>query len=297
MKRLVIKLVLFGAVMVFALAGTLALRTYLWQDKVREHFKIKPGTLALCIGNSHAECSWVEVPGSKIKNSFEVDTVFPMFLWRLKEFDRRGQLQNAKNVIVIYDQTAFRCHEKRFAYRYRMAFAYQWRYFFEIPPRVDSWNCLLDTMTHLGSHWGVAGAERKGDDVPIDITAKPRFLAQEKSGEKVDYKAFWEGQEREVRCELEEMRDICRRNGVHLMLLWSPLCSELRQRDTSDGVDVLYDGLAELAREVGVDCIDERAWAPDYLFRDASHLSFAGAKKFSCYFFEKYCGWHPIVAR
>lgn len=293
MKRLVIKLALFGAVMVFALAGTLALRTYLWQDKVREHFKIKPGTLALCIGNSHSECSWVEVPGTQIKNSFEHATHFSMFVWRLKEFDRLGQLDNVGTVILQYDWAAFRDSVTSFIGRYRMGFPFMWRYFNEIPSHQDPLNCILGVVTHIGTHWGCAGEPLRPNLRPVDKTFKPRFLKQDRVRGQKPNLDWWFRQVEITAHELDEIKEICQRHGIKLYLVLTPLCEEYRRQD--EAIEQFYEELFNLAAEKGIACCDLRAWAPDYLFRDASHLSYTGAFQLSQYFFREYCGWRPVA--
>lgn len=85
---------------------------------------------------------------------------------------------------------------------------------------------------------------------------------------------------------LGEIKKVCVRNNIRLVVFTSPLSTYYRDRVPCEGKDALR-RWQERIKEFGIEYYDESESLSDEHFRDSNHLSHDGARAFTRYFLRK----------
>ena len=291
MKKFLASLLLAASVWLALMILPLAIRTALWQRRAAELYSVPDGVEVLCIGNSHTGCTWSEDAEFGFMKAWRSGRAFPFAAMRLMEFDRLGQLDGVKVCIMDCDRTTFAAMtEKKIRQGYSEAFPLFWRYLGRAPlSRAD---LLTDAALKWFRKWP---KPEKKDARPSDkkawtdrtVEERTRNIAKEYAPEvwnanrpvkDVDDLLF------DLACVAQE---VCDRHGIRLILFAAPVVSENPERTQPEVYSRELDALIARIRAAGIEYQDLRAACPDAWFRDAHHLSSAGADAFTGEFCKK----------
>ena len=291
MKKFLKNLLLAAAIWFIVMFLPLIVRTALWQGRAAEIFTLPPHTEVLCIGNSHTGCTWSDAPAFAFHKEWRSGRGFLFAVLRLLEFERRGQLDGVKVCLMDCDRTArVGLSEKKIRQGYSEAFPLFWRYLGRAPlSRAD---LLTDAALKWFRKWP---KPEKKDARPSDKKAwtdrtdeeRARNIAKEYAPEvwnanrpvkDVDDLLF------NLACVAQE---VCDRHGIRLILFAAPVVSENPERTQPEVYSRELDALIARIRAAGIEYQDLRAACPDAWFRDAHHLSSAGADAFTGEFCKK----------
>lgn len=104
MKKLVLKVMAFGATVCVLVAAVLAValpvRLALAEGRLEQITAIPDGVEVLAIGNSHVQCTWDVRPEYKNRIVYQSSMPLTAQYFLLKEFERRGALDKIKVLIM-----------------------------------------------------------------------------------------------------------------------------------------------------------------------------------------------------
>ena len=282
MKKFIEKLSL-AAVFAFALTAVpLCVRTTLWQRKAADVYQVPAGTEVLCIGNSHTGCTWSKAPEFGLRIAWRSDRCFLFSVLRLMEFERLGQLDGIKVVIMDCDWTSVHSFtEEKIRHGFRQEFPSFFRYLALTP--VSSADIVMDAVAKWHRKWRFF-EQRPTDDVPwtgrtaeekavhLANAYSPSALKELKTLKNADGLTY----ELVMRA-----KAICDRHGIRLVLFASPLVSENPERTQPALYSRSLEALIGRIKALGIDYLDFRAAVSDDQFRDATHLSCEGSYNFT----------------
>lgn len=80
---------------------------------------------------------------------------------------------------------------------------------------------------------------------------------------------------------MNEILELCRREGIHVVVLLTPEGSEFQSWYSAESLRVLDSYCTELRRRYGVEIVDARNWLAEEDFIDSHHCHLRGAEKFT----------------
>ncbi|MBR1870964.1 MAG: hypothetical protein IJ802_03985 [Kiritimatiellae bacterium] len=287
MKRFLCNLFAIAGGFVAIVAGWLAVRTWLWQDDVRNVFALPAGTEALMIGNSHVGCTWAEDSRYKNRVLWHSGTYLRFALMRLLECERLNDLDAVKILIVNCDQFGGipdTCAKMRDSFAESFPFA--WRYLWLMPADKTA---LVDKK--LFGDWSISNnppatempwSERSPAERALNI--RNNYYEMLMHFDTAAHECF----DPSVFDTISRIKDVCDRHKIRLVLYAAPLVSENPVRMDPARYTPMFDEGAARLRDMGVEFYDFRAAVDDKCFRDCHHLSIEGAQAFTEWFYRQY---------
>lgn len=297
MRRFLIKLAFLSGVLALAI---LAFAAYSFCRKVQlidSVYSVKPNAQILCIGASHTGCSFVQTTNGCFKSLWipSSDVRGCLFIARLLEMERRKLLNGFAYCVFEtspfcymepHDQSYF---DRHFGFWLR-EFPVNWR-FGESKPYYSSdvrlaWELVKFVAESPFSNVfalpvdtaGVNNTERM-----IRFVDRPKRWKEERLeyylSHYKDYLAQTDALELRLRG-YGVLREICRRNGIQMIVVATPLLSSYRAKVHPEAFERHTRFLDEM-RKAGVWCFDAMDVAPDEDFFDPTHLTSPAAKSFT----------------
>ncbi len=272
MKRYLVTIAVFFAVMITLCISVVIFRIVVVQPEVDEVFKVRPNTRLLCLGNSHTGCTWEDSESLGVQVLWKSSTPILFSVLRLRELERRGQLTGIKACIMDCDMTTVEALQPTLLIReFRLQLPFTWRYSRDFwrqlfPVFVDALLVcrpfvIQETPPRDMRLWGTLTEEDRRRQLKTMYGSEIQPVA-----DWLDY----------VLKAIVEAKEICRRNGIHLYLMASPLVSNNPQQLSTE-----ISELKQVARDHGVPYVDFRREVSDSKFRDAQHMSEQGRREFT----------------
>lgn len=230
-------------------------------------------TRILCVGNSHTGCTWVDNEELGIEVQYTSGTPLPFYWVRLAEMDRLGKLENIKVLVLDCCGPSRNVSEENMLRVAVRLFPLTWRYLDELP--VDMCKVLKRLLLPIGQEWCVSDValedERKWTSIP-DAERKAEIDKTFNTTGRV----YPDNRDEIVLEYLSRIDKLCKRHGIRLALIFSPLPSENPQRNSDDMT--IWKSRLESA---GYKLYDLRGACTDDYFRDCHHLSSKGRRLFT----------------
>ena len=267
---------------------TLAFRIVLWATSVDRVYDLPKDVDVVFLGNSHVGRFIVQDKRFKNRTIYVNNSTLIASLWRMSELDRRGALSSVSAVVVTYDTSSLRKHRElshedslieaplMFANYNVVPAEYLCR---SILPIFWSWHSWILDVSYQEWRKEPSSPEKTFADLPLD---KQRAMLQ--PNRKSNY-SFAEHRNMTSNI-LEQMKVICNRNNIRLILLATPLLSKHRDYPVNGEVDGLLEAF-DLAKSIGIEVYDYRTRMNDCDFADPSHLTRRAAWVFTKLFLSE----------
>ncbi len=290
MKRFILALSAFTTSMLCLLTLLSTARYASLESKCSKLFNVKSNQKILILGDSHAQCAFVEKPEFGIKMLVYHSTPMNVSLMRLKELEQRNGLEKVKLCVLNFCYTTIgEWSEKgQLESSWRMM-PYALKYCELIP--VDSIWVYLYLMKQMIVHprvlppLAVNPSARRDEIAFVDRPADwqkeniDRAIGRHFGGRKGVKDSKWHQLQT-----LREINEVCKKNGINLVLLSTPLTKGYYER-IPDWARRNMEWWKKRVEEVGIPYYDYMQRGEPDMFADADHLSKAGAEKFTNQFY------------
>jgi len=299
MVRFLSRLALLAAILLMVIIGMHAVAIWNMQDDVEAIYTIDPSTEVLFLGSSQVGCS-IDEDEDKVYNLRKIwasYTIVPSCLMRLRELERRGQLDHIKTVVVPFNvNSVLAQNKKEYLGAWYRELPVSWRHMDLLPySRLElAWYILCNLRYPFMMVLAEEPPEREG------LASRPEAYRNKML-------ATFRRNARNVRARedapddadplcspltpkhlfgaYQEMSDICKRHGIRFVVYKAPLLPEFERNlpeETQKKVAAYEQGLREMHVEYGTPQIelDERH------FFDDVHLIKSGAKPFTADLFR-----------
>ena len=290
MVRFLSRLALLAAILLMVIIGMHAVAIWNMQDEIKAVYTISPSTEVLFLGSSQMGCSIDEDEAQTyhLRKLWVSETIAPSCLMRLREFERRGQLEHVKTVVVPFNVNSVTAQTRQ---------DYLWAWYLELPV---SWR-YMDLLPYgkLELAWYILCNQRFPfrmllEELPPDrqgLASRPeayrnkmlsmfRQMAQET-------RACGSAPQWEERLfgAYQEMSDICKRHGIRFVVYKAPLLPEFERNlpaETQNQIAVYEQRL----REMHIEYVKPQIELDERYFFDHVHLTMPGARLFTADLFR-----------
>ena len=290
MVRFLSRLALLAAILLMVIIGMHAVAIWDMQDELKSAYTISPSTEVLFLGSSQTGCSIDEDESQtyRLKKLWVSETIAPSCLMRLRELERRGQLERVKTVVVPFNVNSVTVQTRQ---------GYLWAWYLELPV---SWR-YMDMLPYskLELAWYILCNQRFPfrmllEEFPPDrqgLASRPeayrnkmlsmfRQMAQET-------RACGSAPQWEERLfgAYREMDEICRRHGIRFVVYKAPLLQEFERNlpaETQNRIAVYEQRL----RDMHIEYVKPQIELDERYFFDNVHLTMPGAKLFTADLFR-----------
>lgn len=291
MKRFVLTLLGLCASIAMIVLAMHAVVIYRQQAVVDETYTLgKNGADVLFIGSSQVGCSIEESPRFHNQKLWVSDTISQSFLMRLKELERRDQLKKIKVCVVPFNLFSITSQNKgSFLWAWYQEIPVSWRYLDMLPCGLFQFVRYIACNLRYPFHIHVSDSSSPQD--PLNTKpqkyqeAKRRgFVASaKKQSDPRGRLDDWES--RLIGC-YDEMRKICARNGIRLIVYKAPILSCYEDAVPVAGKARVADMVKKMQAH-GIEYVDTGLSLGEAHFRDAVHLVGSGASLFTERLYEK----------
>lgn len=290
MIRFLSRVAALSAILLMIIIGMHVVAIWKMQDEVNAVYKIDASTEVLFLGSSQVGCS-IDEDEERVYNLRKLwvsETILPSCLMRLKELERRGELDGLKTVIVSFNTYSVTSLGKN---------GYLWAWYLELPV---AWR-YMDMLPYgkLDLAWYMLCNQRFPfrmllEEVPPEREAlaerpeayRKKVLSQFRR-EAREVRAYGSAPEWEERLfgAYREMDEICRRHGIRFVVYKAPLLPAFERNlpaEVQDRIAVYEQRL----RDMHIEYVKPQIELDERHFFDAVHLTMPGAKLFTAELFR-----------
>ena len=290
MKKFVWSIVAFAVPSVGLLALISIARYASLEPMCSQMFHVRPEQKILILGDSHAQCDFLEKPDFGIKMLVYHSTQMNISLIRLKELERRGGLSGIKLCVLNFCQTTIRewNEEELLESSWRMM-PYALRHCEWI--FVDRHRVYLNLMRKMlvsphdlpplaaDPSWRIDGASFA--DRPADWRRKN--VEGELGRHFGEFKAMKDSRKLQLQT-LREINNVCTRHGIKLVLYSAPLTKEYYE-GIPDWAKANMEWWKVVVKDMGIPYYDYMQRCGPDMFADCDHLLKSGAERFTDLFY------------
>ena len=290
MVKFLSRLAAVSAILLMIIIGMHAVAIWNMQDEVNAVYKIDAATEVLFLGSSQVGCSIDEDEERlyHLRKLWVSETITPSFLIRLKELERRGQLDNLKTVVVPFNVNSVTCQSKK---------GYLWAWYLELPV---AWR-HMDLLPYgkLVLAWYMLCNQRFPfrmllEEFPPDrkpLAERPdayrKKVISEFKKDALSCSGLADGQELQERLfdAYREMDEICRRHGIRFVIYKAPLLPAFERNfptETQNRITAYEQRLCDMH----IEYVKPQIELDERHFFDAVHLTMPGAKLFTAELFR-----------
>ena len=290
MVKFLSKLALLAAILLIVIIGMHAVAIWNMQDAVEAIYTIDPSTEVLFLGSSQVGCS-IDEDEDKVYNLRKIwasYTIVPSCLMRLRELERRGQLDHLKTVVVPFNvNSVLAQNKKEYLGAWYRELPVSWRHMDLLPySRLElAWYILCNLRYPIMMILAEEPPEREG------LASRPeayrnKVLATFRQNAR-ETRACGSAPEWEERLfgAYREMDEICKRHGIRFVVYKAPLLSEFERNlpaETQKQVAAYEQGL----RDMHIEYVKPQIELDERHFFDDVHLIKSGAKLFTAALFS-----------
>jgi len=260
------------------------------QKDIEIAYTIHPSTETLFIGSSQVGCSIDEDYDNKynLQKLWVSSTITPSFLMRLKELERRGQLEKLKMIVVPFSiHSIFAQSKESYLWAWYQELPVSWRYLNMVPfSYVDFAKYALCNLRFpfrmvLSEKPPIrSGLASRTDGYRAKFYSDIKQLAatRECCGSMPDW-------EKLLFNSYGEMNEICKRHKIRFVVYNAPIIS-VYERNLKESVVKQMSAYEERFKNMGIEFIKLPHAINDMYFFDHVHLTQDGAKIFTADLFK-----------
>ena len=290
MVRFLSRLALLAAILLMIVIGMHAVAIWNMQDDVEAIYKIDPSTEVLFLGSSQVGCS-IDEDEDKVYHLRKIwasYTIVPSCLMRLRELERRGQLDHLKTVVAPFNVNSVSAQNKKeYLGAWYRELPVSWRHMDLLPySRLElAWYVLCNLRYPFMMVLAEEPPEREG------LASRPeayrnKVLATFRQNAR-ETRACGSAPEWEERLfgAYREMDEICKRHGIRFVVYKAPLLQEFERNlpaETKNRIAVYEQRL----RDMRIEYVKPQIELDERHFFDDVHLVKSGAKLFTAELFR-----------
>ena len=285
MVKFLSRLAAVSAILLMIIIGMHVVAIRNMQSGVEKIYTLDPSTEVLFLGSSQVGCS-IDEDEERIyhlRKLWVSETITPSFLMRLKELERRGQLDNLKTVVVPFNVNSVTCQSKK---------GYLWAWYLELPV---AWR-HMDLLPYgkLDLAWYMLCNQRFPfkmllQEFPPD--RKPLVERPEAYRKKIisvfkndalSCSGLAGGQDLQERLfdAYREMDEICRRHGIRFVAFKAPLLPAF-ERNFPAETQAQIAAYEQRLCDMHIEYVKPQIGLDERHFFDSVHLTMPGAKIFT----------------
>lgn len=299
MVRFLSRLALLAAILLMVIIGMHAVVIWSMQDDVEAIYTVDPSTEVLFLGSSQVGCS-IDEDEDKVYNLRKIwasYTIVPSCLMRLRELERRGQLDHLKTVVVPFNvNSVLAQNKKEYLGAWYRELPVSWRHMDLLPySRLElAWYILCNLRYPIMMILAEEPPEREG------LASRPEAYRNKML-------ATFRQNARNVRARedapddadplgspltikhlfgaYQEMSDICKRHGIRFVVYKAPLLQEFERNlpvETQNQISAYEQRL----RDMHIEYVKPQIELDERHFFDDVHLIKSGAKLFTAALFS-----------
>ncbi len=288
MKKFLTRLALLAVILFLVIVVMHVIAVWRMQDELKAVYTVSPSTEVLFLGSSQVGCAIAEDPTGRIRKLWVSDTIAPSCLMRLRELERRGQLDRLKAVVVPFNIHSVMAQSER---------GYLWAWYLELPV---AWR-YLDMLPYgkLDLAWYMLRNLRFPfrmilSEVPPDrdaLAARPeayrrKMLAQfrqtAREAQACGTSPDWE---RRLFDAYREMDEICKRHGIRFVVFKAPLLPDYERNLPEEALRQM-EGYEKRLRDMGIQYLKLQVELDERHFFDDVHLVKSSAETFTAELFR-----------
>ena len=294
MVRFLSRLALLAAILLMVIIGMHAVVIWSMQDDVEAIYTVDPSTEVLFLGSSQVGCS-IDEDEDKVYNLRKIwasYTIVPSCLMRLRELERRGQLDHLKTVVVPFNvNSVLAQNKKEYLGAWYRELPVSWRHMDLLPySRLElAWYILCNLRYPIMMILAEEPPEREG------LASRPEAYRNKML-------ATFRQNARNVRARedapddadplgspltikhlfgaYQEMSDICKRHGIRFVVYKAPLLQEFERNlpvETQNQISAYEQRL----RDMHIEYVKPQIELDERHFFDDEHLIKSGAKLYT----------------
>ncbi len=290
MKKFISRLAIAAALMLLVLVGMHGIAIWSLRDDVESAYTISPHTEVLFIGSSQVGCAIDEdrYGAYRLQKLWVSDSITPSFLMRLRELERRGQLDHLKTVVVPFNVNSVTHQaDHMYLWAWYLELPVSWRSFDLLP--YGMWEFVKYNLCNLRfpirMHVCELPPEREG------LSSRPqvyreKFLASiAHTARDCTARAGSEDLEKRLFDAYDEMRTICERHGIRFVIFKAPLLPAFEQ-NLSEDARRRIGAYEQRLRDMHFEYIKPHVDLDERHFFDDVHLIPSAAKLFTSELFH-----------
>ena len=290
MVRFVSRLALLAAILLMVIVGMHAVAIWNMQDDVEAIYTVDPSTEVLFLGSSQVGCS-IDEDEDKVYHLRKIwasYTIVPSCLMRLRELERRGQLDHLKTVVAPFNVNSVSAQNKKeYLGAWYRELPVSWRHMDLLPySRLElAWYVLCNLRYPFMMVLAEEPPEREG------LASRPeayrnKVLATFRQNAR-ETRACGSAPEWEERLfgAYREMDEICKRHGIRFVVYKAPLLSEF-ERNLPVETQSQIAAYEQRLRDMRIEYVKPKVELDERYFFDDVHLVKPGAKLFTADLFR-----------
>ena len=290
MVRFVSRLALLAAILLMVIIGMHAVAIWNMQDDVKAAYKIVPSTEVLFLGSSQVGCS-IDEDAERVYNLSKLwvsETITPSCLMRLKELERRGQLDGLKTVVVPFNVNSVTAQTKKgYLWAWYLELPVAWRYMDMLPyGKLDlAWYMLCNLRFPFRMLLEEVPPEREALAERPEAYRKKVISVFKKDAQACSGLAGEQNLLDLLFGAYREMDEICKRHGIRFVVYKAPLLPAFERNlpvETQNRIAAYERRL----RDMHIEYVKPQIELDERHFFDAVHLTMPGAKLFTAELFR-----------
>lgn len=290
MVRFLSKLALLAAILLMIVIGMHAVAIWNMQNEIKAVYTISPSTEVLFLGSSQMGCSIDEDEAQTyhLRKLWVSETIAPSCLMRLKELERRGQLERVKTVVVPFNVNSVTAQTRQgYLWAWYLELPVSWRHMDLLPySRLElAWYILCNQRFPFRMLLEEFPPNRQGlASRPETYRNKMRSMFRQMAQETCACGSAPQWEERLFGA-YQEMNDICKQHGIRFVVYKAPLLLEFERNlpaETQNRIAVYEQRL----REMHIEYVKPQIELDERYFFDNVHLTMPGAKLFTADLFR-----------
>lgn len=298
MKKFVLLVVIFAALAVLLVMTISCIRYSMLESYAQKKFHAEEWQRILVLGDSHAECGFVEDRDFQIKMLTYHSTPLNVSLMRLKELERRGGLENIKACVVNFWYANANGHitvkaQQESVWR-MMPYSLRYRKFIPLRDK-DLYGYLIKQIVGHPENLPPVVTDSSKRKECILFQNRDSDWRNDNVNKAITRHYGWKNKSTgKIICDpdeyyntvIGEMKEICDKHEIKLIFYSAPLTKEYNDKVPQWAKQNLKER-AEWLEGMGIAYYDYINRGTTDMFADADHLCLAGARKFTRMFYEE----------
>ena len=288
MKRFLARLALLAVIMLLVIVVMHVVAIWRMQDELEAVYTVAPSTEVLFLDSSQVGCSIAEDPTGRVRKLWVSETIAPSCLMRLKELERRGQLDHLKAVVVPFGiHLVMGQSESGYLWAWYLELPVSWRYLDMLPyGRLDLvWYMLRNLRFPFPMSLSESPPDRQAlADRPA--VYRKKMLAQfRREAREVQACGTCPDWERRLFDAYREMDEICKRHGIRFVVFKAPLLPDYERNIPEDERNRMF-AYEQRLRDMDIEYITPQVSLDERHFFDDRHLVMSSAELFTAELFR-----------
>ena len=288
MKKFLTRLALLAVIMLLVIGVMHVIAVWKMQDELEVAYTVAPSTDVLFLGSSQVGCSIAEDPTGRTKKLWVSDTITPSCLMRLKELERRGQLNRLKTVVVPFNLHSVMAQSERgYLWAWYLELPLSWRYLDMLPySRLEfAWYMLRNLRFPFRMIVSEFPPERDGLASRPEVYRRKMLAQFQQSAREVQVRGSSPDWESRLFGAYREMDEICRRHGIRFVVYKPPLLPDYERNLPQEALSRI-DAYERRLRDMGIEYVKPQPALDGRYFFDDVHLIPSGATIFTAELFR-----------